>query len=186
MTSPMAQEMWSPEVIYHAYVLRGYLNIRWDIETMFYGEVEDEVRLYLSRATNSEYSKAKILNLINGVSCKNIREKARITFPDLFNIPETYPIGIPKRLTDKIGQDFVNFVTNLKSQKKDDKMTDATQTETNTTQTQANLDTLTVENFQEVLGRRFRMTKEQKERGISRELALEEWKRAVRAGTVTL
>lgn len=179
------EERWKPETLFHAYVLRCYLNVRWDLTTMFDGEIEDTVRLYLSNTINNEYDKGKVLNIINGSTRKNIREKARFAFPDMFNIPETYPISVPKRLKDKFGEDYVNFVQQLKNSRKETEMSEVTQ-EAVQSQVNVDLDSLTVENFQQVLGRRFRVTKEQKERGISRELALEEWKRAIRAGTITL
>lgn len=49
---------------------------------------------------------------------------------------------------------------------------------------EANYDNLTVENFSERFGIRFRVNKEQKARGISRELALAEWVAAQKSATV--
>lgn len=188
MKASMKETFWAPEIVYHAYILRGYLNFRWDVESMFYEENVDFVKNYFNNTIKSEYDKGKVLNLINGISRKNIREKARFEFPDLFNTPETYPFAIPKRLKDKFGEDYVTFISTLKTKRKDEEMdSQVNQATANpVVNTNVDLDTLTLDNFQDKLGRRFRMTKEQKERGISRELALEEWKRGVRAGTVVL
>lgn len=161
------------------------------------------VREYLTYATgDNEWKKLGILNAMRYKSAAAIKDDARSAFPSIFpRHRKARPLGVPDEVEEEVNFDpdkIEAWKERVREIKKEVAMSEnalETTEDTGTTNTNAsggrsntrvtvnfhipegvNPEELTLENYREVTQKRYRMTKDQKERGLSREDAFAESK----------
>ncbi|MEE8113317.1 MAG: hypothetical protein V3T23_03075 [Nitrososphaerales archaeon] len=194
-----------PWAQFHAYVLGFIIGIRWGKFTSTSGMGHDGmykiVREYLVYATDDEWKKKGILDAMRFKSGPSIKDDTRRVFRSLFpRNRKALTFGVPIELTDENvsfdQQRIESWKERVQEIKKEVTMSEnatqeaAEEQDSGTDNAGNNRVTvnflippgtnpadLTMDNYREVTGKRFRMTKDQaKVRGLSREQAFDESK----------
>ena len=173
------------ETIFHGYVLAYYIGAKWSISTgMVDTEIKSVIKSYLDYVyDNDEWSKKNVLDLIKDSKRSEIKQIARLELPNLFVNKKPKPLYLPEEINTKFDLNFINSLkTKINSMKENDMNSPENIVEVSTTTLPPNVDVeaLNLDNFRQVTGKRFRMTKEQMERvkrgELTREQALNEFK----------
>lgn len=188
----------TPWAIFHAYVLGNVIGIRWGKITSTSGmgnnDLGEIVREYLTYAAgDDEWKKRCILDAMRDKTSSNLKDYARHTFPSLFpHHKRARSLAIPEELkNEEVNFDLKSITTwqerarkikqeitmneNALKEASDHDTDNANHTVVNFhVPTGVNPVELTLENYRMVTGKRYRMTKDQKERGLSREAAFDE------------
>lgn len=201
----------SKTVMFHGYVLTCIIGVRWNLSPtggMNNTEITQVTKDYLSHVVgNDEWEKQRILSYIKDASPVVLKKRTRKAFPSLFHKIKRKPLKAPDEIPedelvfdiDKINK-LKNKIQKIKEEMSDmNNETEMTQVETieevNTTNVTNNtsatsnevevskIQSLTLDNFKAVMGRRFRITREQRDRieagSLTREGALEEYKNSL-------
>lgn len=193
----------SKSVMFHGYILSCIIGVKWNLSPtggMNNPKITQVARDYLSHAVgDNEWEKQKILSYIKDTSSVILRKQTKKAFPSLFNKVRRKALTIPEELKDKNPTFDIDKINNLKNRVNKIKMemnhmsneTETIQnevitqndTETTNPTSSNNVESLTLENFMRITGRKFRVTKEQKQRIndglLTREGALEEYKNSM-------
>jgi hypothetical protein len=164
------------DVEFYAYVLGGFINVQWNIETMMNDPLKQVVKDYLNHLYPAEeYKKLGVLNAIRDRSRNQIKDVAKYKLPSLFVGRAAWPLAQPKEAP---GAKFdIEFIYRLKHTVDELKEKEIAMEEQQKTQTQTSPqaprfhlpagvtpEQLTIENFRTLTGRRFRVTTEQQNR----------------------
>lgn len=201
-----------PVAVFYGYVLGYVIGVRWNLSPtggMGNPKMGLVVRKYLDHTCGADqWARLPILDVIRDRGRNAIRELAEDEFPSLFGVKgRQRPLQIPDELK---GQDIkfdLDLITQLKDEVASIKKEIAMSTESTNEVTEEGVDTapstqkkattivvppgvdvnsLTLDNFRQLTGKRFRMTKEQRAREqagqLTREQALEEFKTNVLGG----
>lgn len=178
-----------PTNIWHAYVVRGFGEFAYNVHSMVDSEASALLRRYLHAAFDGNMGSwdiMKVLDLMRDERRGAVRNLARSTFPSIFDKKRPkYPLKKPTEfeVTDEqleLARNFRNewreIRANRKPQGEEMSATGNTElagvmvtlTRTNEDKTvvpiQVDAGELTLDNFQEKTGKRFRMTKDQVQR----------------------
>lgn len=196
-----------PPAVFYGYVLGYYLNIRWTLAPtggMGNPELYNLVRKYLIYTCGeNEWVKRQVLDVIRDRGRNAIRDVAESEFPSLFSKGgRQRPLQIPEELKGQEIKFDLDFVNKLKDEvaiikkeiamstegQTDNEMEEGVDAESNAPKKSTTIvvpegvdvNSLTIDNFRQLTGKRFRMTKEQRAREqagqLTREQALEEFK----------
>ena len=155
-------------------------------------DLELIVREYLTYvAGDNEFVKRSILDAMRDKSISAIKDDARHTFPSLFpRNRKAKPLDIPEEIQDEDVKYNPELIEELKDRarmvKKELSMNENVVSESAEVSSNErvtvnfyippgmDVDNLTLDNYRSVTGKRYRMTKEQKARNLTREQAFEE------------
>lgn len=191
---------------FHAYVLGSVIGIRWGKHTPTSGMGNPDlyaiVREYLVfAAEEDEWSKKSILDAMRDKSSSGIKSDARRAFPSLFpRKRKARPLALPDELVGEdvnfdpkqieswkgrvrqIKQEFIMNENAVEQEAAVETTVETTSSNSRVTvnffvPTNVSVDDLTLENYRELTGKRFRMTKDQRVvRDLTREQAFAESK----------
>ncbi len=169
---------------FHAYLLGSVINVQWNVQTMTFNPLCQIVRCYLNAVCgNDEWAKKDVLDAMRDRRRKTIKRETQATLPSLFLTRAAYPVGVPHELKEVETNFDPALVERLKQEVitikyKETTMEDGVEigvatgrrpidkeeSDVNTVVFPAdfNLSELTLVNYREVTGQRFRMTKEEK------------------------
>lgn len=193
----------TPWAQFHAYVLGSIIGIRWGKISPSTGmgnpKLYDIVREYLDYAVDGvEWKKRGILDAMRYKSSSQIRDDARFAFPSLFpRNRRALNLCVPQEISNenvnfdpalieawkervRVIKQEVAMTENTLEQENDE--TGSTSTSNNRVTVNffipdgVNPNDLTLDNYREITGKRYRMTKDQMERKLSREQAFAESK----------
>jgi hypothetical protein len=166
----------SRDVEFYAYVLGGFLNVQWHIDTMQQPTLMRVVKDFLSHIYGKEeHKKLGVLNAIRDKSRNQIKDVAKYKLPSLFVGRAAWPLAQPKEAPNaKFDIEFIyrlkHTVDELKEKETAMEEQQKTQTQTSPQAPRFHLpagvtpEQLTIENFRTLTGRRFRVTTEQQNR----------------------
>lgn len=168
----------SKDVEFYAYVLGGFINVQWNIDTMQTQVLSQIVRDYLFHIYDTdEWKKLKVLDALRDKSRNQIKEVAKHKLPSLFSVRAAWPLALPKEAPN--AKFDIEFIYRLKHRvdelkKKETAMEEQQKNTEAQTQTPkaprfhlpagVTAEQLTTENFRTLTGRRFRVTTEQQNR----------------------
>jgi len=169
---------------FHAYLLGGVINVQWNVDTMTFNPLCQIVRRYLNTVCgDDEWAKIDILNAMRDRRRKAIKRETQAILPSLFLIRAAYPVGVPCELKEVETNFDPVLVEQLKQEViaikyKEIIMEDGVETGVTTGRppidkeeldvgtvvfpADFNISELTLANYREVTGQRFRVTKEEK------------------------
>lgn len=168
----------SKDVEFYAYVLGGFVNVQWNIDTMQTQGLNQVVRDYLFHIySTDEWKKLKVLNAIRDKSRNQIKEVAKHKLPSLFTVRAAWPLALPKEAPNaKFDIEFIYRLKHRVDELKQKETAMDEQQKNTESQTQTpkaprfhlpagvTPEQLTTENFRTLTGRRFRVTTEQQNR----------------------
>jgi hypothetical protein len=181
------------DVEFYAYVLGGFINVQWHIETMLNNTLKQVVKDYLCHLyPTEEFKKLAVLNAIRDKSRNQIKDMAKHKLPSLFVGRAAWPLAQPKEAPSaKFDIEFIYRLKHTVDELKQKETAMEEQQKNAESQTQTpkaprfHLPTgvtpeqLTTENFRTLTGRRFRVTTEQQNRiaagTLSRDAAFAEF-----------
>lgn len=188
-----------PWAIFHGYVLGYVIGIRWGKITPTSGmgnsDLNAIVREYLIYAAgDDEWSKRCILDAMRDRSSSTIRENAKHHFPSIFpRGRRARSLAVPEELSNEqvnFDLDRINaWQERAKEIKREISMNENAVKEAEAEETGSksarvtvnfhvpqgvNPADLTLDNYRELTGKRYRMTKDQKDRELTREAAFAE------------
>jgi len=164
------------ELQFHAYILGGFLNIRWNVDTMRNQDLCSIVKGYLAHAYgDQQWPCLKLLNAIRDRSRNEIKEESKRKLPSLFTQRASWPLAQPKE-APKAKFD-VDYIYQLKEKVENIRRDDTMNNQNDQGDTVAankpprlhlpagvDVSSLTIDNFRSMTGRRFRVTTEQQNR----------------------
>ena len=176
------------EVGFYAYVLGGILDLQWDVETMTNPLLKKVVSDFLQYLYGeNEWQKLKVLDGIRDKTRNQIKDEARIDLPSLFQGKAAWPLALPKETPNaKFDIEFIYAVKKLVEEIRegDSAMEQSDNAQPNPQTINkvprillpagVTVDQLTIQNFREVTGHRFRVTTEQQNRINAKTLTREQ------------
>lgn len=155
---PPAREINKGELAFHAYVIRCIMRLEWGLgegKAMTDPALGELLRRYLEFVYgDDEWMKVRLLDILREQSYKEIKEGAIYYFPQIKNNRDYVP--------PEINLDFLKDLAPKKIVKE--------------SVSKEYLDkNLNLNNFSAIMGKRFRMTQDQKTRRLTREQAFQEW-----------
>lgn len=188
---------------FYGYIMVSVLGLRWSIKStigaMLNQEMNAIVREYLVHTCGEdEWLKRQVLDMTRDQTRNSLRPEIKQTFPSLFHKRRMKPLQVPAELAEQdvvFDMDYINLlrsqVTLIKRGINMNENAIAETGEARPSEVQATTESapvtvnfflpagvdaaeLNLDNYRERTGKRFRMTKEQKSRGITRAEAFEE------------
>lgn len=177
--APRQPKVENRDVEFYAYVLGGFINVQWNIETMMNDPLKQVVKDYLNHLYPAEeYKKLGVLDAIRDRSRNQIKDVAKHRLPSMFVGRAAWPLMLPKEAPSaKFDIEFIyrlkHTVDELKQKEtamEEQQKNPESQTQTSPKAPRFHLpagvtpEQLTTENFRTLTGRRFRVTTEQQNR----------------------
>lgn len=190
-----------PPAVFYGFILGYYIGIKWNLAPnggMGNPKLLELTRAYLTYVCgNDEWAKRQVLDVIRDKSRNEMRDAAVAEFPSLFPKGRQRPLQIPDELKGQEIKFDLDFIQRMKDRVDEIKQEIAMSEETNEVVSSTpvapkrtttvvipegvDVNSLTLDNFQQLTGKRFRMTKEQSLRAeagtLTRAQALEEFKK---------
>lgn len=191
-----------PRAVFYGFILGYCIGIKWNLAPnggMGNPRLLELTRAYLTYVCgDDEWSKRQVLDVIRDKTRNQMRDVAVDEFPSLFPKGRQRPLQIPDELKGQEVKFDLDFIQKMKdsveSIKQEIAMSEETTNEVagapSTTPRRTttivvpegvDVNSLTLDNFQQITGKRFRMTKEQSVRAeagtLTRAQALEEFKK---------
>lgn len=187
-----------PKAWFHAYVLCGFIGIRWGKFGPGFANSNVKLRKILTQylvdaCGDDEWTKGRVLEAMRYKTSIKMKRIMRHILPSLYSGKRLRPLAIPEELKDEITvlnvDQIIKWRDEVRQIKKEiamsenavaDQPTDNTSSANNRVTVNffipsgTDAESLTLDNYREVTGKRFRMTKDQKSRGLSREDAFAE------------
>ncbi len=169
----------SKDVEFYAYILGGFLNVQWHLDTMLQPVLRQVVKDFLFHLYGTEeFKKLGVLNAIRDKSRNQIKEVAKHKLPSLFTVRAAWPLALPKEAPNaKFDIEFIYRLKHTVDELKEKETAMEEQQKNPESQTQTSpkaprfhlpagvtAEQLTTENFRALTGRRFRVTTEQQNR----------------------
>jgi hypothetical protein len=172
----LVQKISSAEVTFHAYILGGILNLRWNTETMTNRDLYAIIREYVDYVYGTqEWPRLKLLDAIRDKTRNEIKEDAKRKLSSLFIGRSAWPLALPKEAPEvKFDIDYIYKLKQKVDEIRRDETMNANDNQGNAVSNEKaprvhlpagiNIETLTMDNFRSLTGRRFRVTTEQQNR----------------------
>ncbi len=178
-------------VAFYAYVLGCIVDVQWTTDHIRNPESYSKVKQYLTYLYGTdEWRKMGILNAIRDKSRKQIKDEARRMLPSLFTGRSTWPLAVPKEAPDvKFDIEFISKLRGVQIMNSQNNEVPVQQKAPKFLVPETvDLSQLTLNNFRELTGHRFRVTTEQQNRikagTLTREQAFVEFMAELNEGAV--